>query len=376
MRTTRIIEPISLEDNVLIEKSKSLFTFIEERDFNELMSFKDFLVELNLTEDEYIEVIQSTLKQPTIFLKRKLSHIWNNNFSKDMPIMSNENKNVQYVLNAYAVTSYCTSYMTKVDKSMTSAFRRIRKEHEKTQIDAMKMIHTLGNTLLNIQQMSSQQVFHITLSLPLNCSSRKCVFINTSPLETRTFVLKPPSLLKQDPDNSEDMIYRSIIDYYLQRPPLIKHICLAEFVSHYKKNGTPISKRKKKNVIHFVKYNKHIDYENFCREKLLLYVPFDQNEDTLKHTFATWEAAYIVYETIVQTNEARFTYNVNPTWGDLESALEELENLGNVDETSTKHKTTRTYVNPMTCKQIFLILEPLPLKNVSILGLNSRNILS
>jgi len=71
--------------------------------------------------------------------------------------------------------------------------------------------------------------------------------------------------------------------------------------------------KEKKNVIRFVKYNKHIDYEKFCREKLLLYVPFDQNENTLKHNFPTWEAAYIAYETTVQTNEARFTYNVNPT---------------------------------------------------------------
>jgi hypothetical protein len=68
-RTTRIIEPIILEDNVLIEKSKYLFTFIEQRDLYDLMSFKDFLAELNLTEDAYIQVIQSTHKQPTIFLK-------------------------------------------------------------------------------------------------------------------------------------------------------------------------------------------------------------------------------------------------------------------------------------------------------------------
>jgi hypothetical protein len=131
MRTKRIIEPTSLEDNVLIEKSKSLFALLEQRDFHELMSFEDFLEELNLTEDEYIEVIQSTLKQPTIFLKRKLSNIWNNGFSKDMPIMWNANTHAQYVLNAYVATSYCTSYMKNVDKSMTSDFRRIRREHEK-----------------------------------------------------------------------------------------------------------------------------------------------------------------------------------------------------------------------------------------------------
>ena len=40
MRATRIIEPLSLEDNVVIEKSKSLNTFLEQRDFDELMSFE------------------------------------------------------------------------------------------------------------------------------------------------------------------------------------------------------------------------------------------------------------------------------------------------------------------------------------------------
>jgi hypothetical protein len=86
-------------------------------------------------------------------------------------------------MNAYAATSYYTSYMMKIDKSMTSAFRKICKEHERSHIDAIKMIHTLGNTLLNLQQMSAQQAVHIALSFPLTCSSRKCVFINTSPLE-------------------------------------------------------------------------------------------------------------------------------------------------------------------------------------------------
>jgi hypothetical protein len=114
------------------------------------------------------------------------------------------------------------------------------------------MICTLGNTLLNLQQMVAQQAVHIALSMPLNCSSRKCVFINTSPLEKCTFVLKPSVLLEQEPDNSEDVLCRSIIDYYLQCPYPIRHIYLAEFISHYKKYGAPISKRKKPSMIRFV----------------------------------------------------------------------------------------------------------------------------
>ena len=143
----------------------------------------------------------------------------------------NANIDAQYVLNAYAVASYCSSYMTKVDKSMTNAFRRIHKEHERSEIDAIQMISTLGNTLLNLQQMSAQQVVHIALYLPLNCSSRECIFINTSPIDKQTFMLKPPFLLKQEPDTLEDVMCQSIVDYYIQRPHTISNICLAEFVS-------------------------------------------------------------------------------------------------------------------------------------------------
>jgi len=78
----------------------------------------------------YIQILQSTLKQPTMFLKLKESHICNNSFTKDIPNMWYANTDAQYVLNAYATTLYYSSYMMKVDKSMTNAFRRIHKEHE------------------------------------------------------------------------------------------------------------------------------------------------------------------------------------------------------------------------------------------------------
>jgi len=107
------------------------------------------------------------------------------------------------------------------------------------------MIQSLGNALFNLQQILAQQAVHIALSLPLNHSSRECNFINTAPIDECTFILKPTTLLKQIPDNSEDVMCSSIIDYYINRPNAIKHVCLAEFVSKYRKYGTPISKRKK-----------------------------------------------------------------------------------------------------------------------------------
>ena len=163
-----------------------------------------------------------------------------------------------------------------------------------------------------------------------------------SPIDEYTFVLKPLFLLKHEADNSENVMCHSIIDYYIDRPHAIKHIFLPEFVSKYKKNGTHISKRKKPNVIRFFRYNKHIDYENYCREKLLLYVPFENNENVLKHNFPTWKDAYVLHEDTIRKNEAIFTYNINPMWGYLENIDQELEDSTmEISSTVTKEQKTK-----------------------------------
>ena len=180
--------------------------------------------------------------------------------------------------------------------------------------------------------MLAQQAVHIALSFPLSCISRECIFINTSPVDERTFMVKPPIMLKQEPDDLQDVMFHLIIDYYIRRPCSISKIFLAEFVSNYKKDGTHISKRKKPNVIRFVKNKNYKDVEKFCREKLFLYVPFEKCEKTLKRDFPTWQAAYTLHEKEFFTSEAKFTYNINPTWGDLETAKNELNSSMNTNQ--------------------------------------------
>ena len=179
--------------------------------------------------------------------------------------------------------------MTKVYKLITNPFKRIPKDHVNNKINDIQMICTSGNTLFNLQQISSKQAVHIALSLQLTRNSRQYIFINTSHMEEQTFIIKPPLLLKQEPNDYEDVMYHSIIDYHIQHPLSINHICLIEFVFKYTKNGVHISKRKKPKVICFIQYKKHIDYENYCREKILLYVPFENNEIRLKHNLPTWK---------------------------------------------------------------------------------------
>jgi hypothetical protein len=55
-----------------------------------------------------------------------------------MPNFWNAKIDEQFFLNAYMETSYCSSYMTKVDKYMTNSFRIIRREHEKEELIIFK----------------------------------------------------------------------------------------------------------------------------------------------------------------------------------------------------------------------------------------------
>ena len=83
---------------------------------------------------------------------------------------------------------------------------------------------------------------------------------------------------------------------------------------------------KNQKVICFVRYKKHIDYENYCGERLLLYVPFENNENTLKHNMPTWQDAYFFHENTIRKNKSKVAYNIDSIWGDFEKVVEQLLN--------------------------------------------------
>ena len=212
--------------------------------------------------------------------------------------------------------------MTKVNRTMTSAFKKIREDCLCNNDNNIDTIRKLGNALLNMQQMSSRQAVHIILSLPLYSSSRKTVFINTTPLEKRTFVLKRPSQLQQEPDSSEDIMCASIIDRYIARPSQFEHICLAEYASSYLGASHHHKRRTRPCVIQFIRYNEHMDPENYYREKMMLYIPFRQTETMLKKDHTTWHDAYSSHKFLIDPIEKKFLPATK--WGDVYSASEAI----------------------------------------------------
>ena len=73
---------------------------------------------------------------------------------------------------------------------MTQELNKIIANCTKEDIEANIRIPKMGNAFLNVQQMSAQLVVYVVLSIPLYHASRSFKFINTSPPQERTFILK------------------------------------------------------------------------------------------------------------------------------------------------------------------------------------------
>jgi len=341
---TQILYP--LEDDNILNKQKyskiysdiNKFIHIKYKDKN-FIEFPQILNELNISYKTYILALRSTINKRKIFLKRNISDIFVNNYMTQLIHVWQANHDIQYVLDPYSCVVYICDYLMKNNKGMSKLLENAAKEAKKGNMDLKKSVRHIGNKFLNCNEMSEQECAYSLLELPITQSSIKVEFINTSEIQNRVFITKPDNILKTMDPNSEDIKQKNNIDNYSSRPSILANMCLADFVAltetsyKYKtellsddnmsvndissddENNTPctlntnttnfkkifpiklthnkiIKLRKHPKVIRFVNYKYKIDPENYCREKLLLYVPWQYNELNILEKYTTYIDAY------------------------------------------------------------------------------------
>ena len=213
--------------------------------------------------------------------------------------------------------------------------------------------------------MSEQECAYSLLELPMTQSSIKVEFINTSEIHNRVFIAKPDHILQKMNPDSEKIKQMNNIDRYTIRPHILKEMCLADFISltdttytsfstqlsdnevsveesssdeesniqqHNNKSNIShlfpiklknkiIKLRKHRKVIRFVNYKYKVDPENYCREKLLLYIPWQYNELKILQKYATYIDAYNYYQKQIQIKMNIY----EPTAKTIENAIIEYE---------------------------------------------------
>ena len=186
--------------------------------------------------------------------------------------------------------------------------------------------------------------------------SRKIVPVMTSMKDEHVSLPKPQSQLAQLHDDDEDVFATSLIDRYGARPVSLQNMCLATFAVTYdviqsttKKEETDdgndeeemqntendnsltrmklqkglgvIRKRKQEAILCTRRYKIHTEPEKYYHAKLLLYYPWN-NEDDIISPFTTYHESYISKQDIIHQNAERF----NEDCVAFDVDLQDLEN--------------------------------------------------
>ena len=180
----------------------------------EKITFDQFLVNLKLTEQNYLLAVRSRLNVPTIFLKRKSDELRINNYNPACLRAWRANIDIQFVLDVYACAMYIVSYISKAQKGMSELLRTACEEARKGNSSIKQQVRDIGNAFLNNVEISAQEAVYIILQLPMRKSCRQVVFINTSPPEDIVQMLKPMQEINYMKDDSDEVYASGLIKRY------------------------------------------------------------------------------------------------------------------------------------------------------------------
>lgn len=340
MPFTMILTPLNEEDENIasaIITFKEICAYLNSLAFKESeLSFQEFLSNLNLDLETYIQAIRSSLKQNRVFLKRSPNEVRINAYNPILLKCWQANMDIQFILDPYACAVYIVSYISKGQRGMSNLLRHACEEARTSNSDIRQQVRRIGNKFLSHVEVGAQEAVYIVLQMRLRHSSRGITFVNTSPPEERVVLLKPRHVLEELQENSTDIESGNIVTLYQQRPRALEGLCLADFVSQfyvkYKpqtnqkpkseeylpenddddlsedqesnllveelsqsyvfRNGVEIVKRKKPCVLRWVHFDKETDPEKYYRELLMLFTHWRKEDKDLLKSFKSFEESF------------------------------------------------------------------------------------
>ena len=363
----RVIIAKEPEDNNSIELKlhaknvmTKMFKAITETENLETYSTQQLIAEIGVSIDAYYKALSTALRGRKIILPRKPSENCINPYNRTCLLAWQANMDIQFVEDPHACIMYIAAYISKDEKCMGELLKQVSKECK--DLDIRTKLKKLGSVFLNNREVSSQEAAMRILSIPMKKMSRTVTFINTDPLSNRTAILKPKAVLETMDDDDEDIFQGNIILRYAVRPERLDNMCLASFAANYsmssrEKNdgecdhvtnvldgddqeipdsedmpkkihlrdgsGT-MTRRKREAVIRFRKFNVEKEQEDFCRAKLMLFLPWRNEQRDLLKDYSDYSSHYKAVVDEVMEQETKFTVNLASTY----SAMEHMEEYG------------------------------------------------
>ena len=368
MRSTKILYPLDTDNmnDDEVDQHKDAWQFIKKH-LNDMkdgedITFDQLFINLKLTEQNYLLAIRSSLKTPTIFLKRKPNELRINNYNAACLSAWRANMDIQFVLDVYACAVYIVSYISKAQKGMSELLRTACEEARRGNSNIKQQVRDIGNRFLNNVEISAQEAVYIVLQLPMRKSSRQVVFINTSPPEDRVRLLKPLQEIDDMEDNSDEVYASGLIKRYTKRPAKLENLSLADWAAWYD-NTTPYVKpshkldidnypletnlcdvndddnqedeteqknkrRSKARIIRTVCFNKEVDSEKHYRELIMLFTSWRNEATDLIKQYSSYEQHYLQVKNIID-DQMKFYAICSQNMNEIQ---EQLNNMDDNDE--------------------------------------------
>ena len=121
---------------------KHLSDIKDDQDTN--ISFGQLLLDLNVIEESYLLAVRSSLKAPTVFLKRNPNELCINNYNPACLNARRANMDIQYVLDVYACAVYIVNYISKAQKGMSELLRQACAETRKGNCSIKQQVRDIG----------------------------------------------------------------------------------------------------------------------------------------------------------------------------------------------------------------------------------------
>ena len=368
MHTIISDEPDPVDGNAILIKKEArdilskVYDILRNEDTPDDISMNEILDIASVSSNTYHGALGVSHRGRSVLLKRTPQEININPYNTVILKAFEASMDIQYVVDTYALVMYIAAYITKDEKGMGELLKQVSKENNNT--DLKTKLKKLGTAFLHNREVSAQEAVYRILSLPLTRKSRSTKFINTDTPAERTAIIKPMDVINSMDDDEEDIFLKNDLSRYMNRPNILNNLCLAEFVANYSVNyGTETDEtsvaqpdalnneqnaenddnernlpkkitlkdefgtmhlRRREQIIRFRKFDRLKDSENYFRSRLMLYLPWRNEDRDLIANFPDYCTHYQAVKDIVLQNESKYSVNENL----VDNALDDYDDHG------------------------------------------------
>ena len=383
---TIILEPNRERTDEQMKKYKEIQEFLDSENNAEDTTLTDILHRFNITFQDYVQIVRSSISHTQVFLKRKPSECRVNMYMKNLLYVWEANMDCQFCLDPYSVVAYIVNYINKENRGLSLNLMQMTKQCERQKCNIRETVKKLGNIFANNSEVCVQECIYILLGLPLAHQSIDVMAINTAIPERRVKILKNKSQLPTNTLDSTDIFRDDHFDNYHNRPIFFKDWCFADYICrvkvtprttvslqtqptglHTTRIGTQYYLCPKKRysigrrrILSYVSPSKKHFLDDYFRVQLLLFHPWT-SEPTLSDRFASFQdmfnAMTEVEKTILTNTCAQYNVecieNLQDLYSDMTNDASNLvlapcsDQPNNADfEEGTRSLTQGRFFNP------------------------------